>query len=67
MVQTMPSRTQKIPNKILLCRELKIKEELMKFEQEAPDCTWMTHKLMKRIWSFRLVNFLDLLQELDLN
>jgi hypothetical protein len=39
----------------------------MKFELGSPDCTWKTHQLMKRIWNFKLVTFLDLLQEFNLN
>jgi hypothetical protein len=39
----------------------------MKFEQDTLFCIWMTHPVMKEIWSFKLVSFLDLLQELDLN
>jgi hypothetical protein len=39
-------------------------EELMKFEQEAPYCTWMIDQLMKRIWNFKfgisLLSFKDL-------
>jgi hypothetical protein len=35
----------------------------MKFELEATDCTWITHQLLKRIWNFKLVSFLDLLHE----
>jgi hypothetical protein len=30
---------------------------LKKFGWEAPDCTWMTHQLMKRIWDSKLANF----------
>jgi hypothetical protein len=25
----------------------------MKFEPDAPDCTWIAHQLMKRIWNFK--------------
>jgi hypothetical protein len=39
----------------------------MKFELEAADCTWITHQLMKGIWNFKLVNFLDSPQEFNLN
>jgi hypothetical protein len=35
----------------------------MKSEQGAPDCIWIAHQLMKRIWNFKLVSFLDLLRE----
>jgi hypothetical protein len=36
----------------------------MKFEQETPGCTWMTHLLMKRNLEFQI---LELLQEFDSN
>jgi hypothetical protein len=39
----------------------------MKFEQEAPDCTWMTNHLMKRNLKFQICEFLDLLQKFDSN
>jgi hypothetical protein len=39
----------------------------MTFEQEALVCTWMADQLMKRTLGFLIREFLDLLQELDLN
>jgi hypothetical protein len=42
-------------------------QELMEFEQGAPNCTWMTNQLMKIIWSSHFCDFLDLLQKVDLN
>jgi hypothetical protein len=39
----------------------------MKFAQEAPGCTWITHQLMKEFRVLKLVSFLDLFQELCLN
>jgi hypothetical protein len=39
----------------------------MTFEQEAPVCTWMVDQLMKRNLGFQIYEFLDLLQEFDLN
>jgi hypothetical protein len=42
-------------------------QELKRFEQETPVCTWKTHQLMKRIWSSNFCDFLDLLQEVDSN
>jgi hypothetical protein len=33
-------------------------QEFLKFVQEAPNCTWMTHKLMNKIWSSKFENFL---------
>jgi hypothetical protein len=40
---------------------------LMKFEHEAPGCTWMADQLMKRSLGFQICEFLYLLQEFDLN
>jgi hypothetical protein len=40
---------------------------LMKFEQEAPICTWMTDQLMKRSLEFQIGEFIVLPQEFDLN
>jgi hypothetical protein len=31
--------------------------ELMKFEQEAPDCIWVTTQLMKGILEFQIYEF----------
>jgi hypothetical protein len=42
-------------------------QDLMKFEQEAPVCTWMADQLMKRSLGFHICEFLDLLLEFDLN
>jgi hypothetical protein len=42
-------------------------QELMKFEQESPDCTWMTDQLMKRNLEIQICEFHDLLQEFDSN
>jgi hypothetical protein len=42
-------------------------EELIQFEQEAPDCTWMTHQLKKRNLEIQICEFLDLLQGFDSN
>jgi hypothetical protein len=33
----------------------------MKFEQGAPNCTWMIDQLMKRIWCSKIDNFLTFL------
>jgi hypothetical protein len=32
-------------------------EGWMKSEQGAPDCTWIAHQLMKRIWNFKFGEF----------
>jgi hypothetical protein len=40
-------------------------QELMQFELGAPVCAWMTFQLMKGIWKFEFMSFLDLLQEFD--
>jgi hypothetical protein len=40
---------------------------LVNFEQGAPDCTWMTHQPMKRNFKIQIYEFLELLQQLDLN
>jgi hypothetical protein len=42
-------------------------QDLMQFENRAPDCTWIAHLLMKKNWIFKFVSFLDLLQEFDSN
>jgi hypothetical protein len=39
----------------------------MNFEQGAPICTWIINQLMKRSLVFQICEFLDLLQEFDLN
>jgi hypothetical protein len=39
-------------------------QELIKFEQETPGCTWMTGLLIKRNLEFQI---LELLQEFDSN
>jgi hypothetical protein len=39
----------------------------MAFEQEALVYIWMADQLMKRSLGFQICDFLDLLQELDLN
>jgi hypothetical protein len=39
----------------------------MKFEHEAPDCTWVADQLMKVSLGFQICDFLDLFQEFDLN
>jgi hypothetical protein len=41
--------------------------ELKKLEQGALVCTCILDQLMKRIWKFQIGEFLDLLQEFDLN
>jgi hypothetical protein len=33
-------------------------KELIKFEEKAPDCTWMLDELMKGIWKFKFASFL---------
>jgi hypothetical protein len=40
---------------------------MMAFEQEAPVYIWMANQLIKRSLGFQVYEFLDLLQELDLN
>jgi hypothetical protein len=42
-------------------------QELMKFEQEVPICTSMADQLMKRNLETQNCEFLDLVQEVDLN
>jgi hypothetical protein len=42
-------------------------QESMNFEQGAPDCTWMIDQFMKRNLETQICEFLDLLQEFDLN
>jgi hypothetical protein len=42
-------------------------QELMRFEQEAPVCTWMIDQLMKKNLEIQNCEFLDLLQEFDSN
>jgi hypothetical protein len=39
----------------------------MTFEQEALVCTWIVDQLVKRSLGFQICEFLDLLQEFDLN
>jgi hypothetical protein len=39
----------------------------MKSEPGAPDCTLIAHQLMKIIWNFKLVSFLNLLREFRWN
>jgi hypothetical protein len=39
----------------------------MKFEKEAPVCTWLTDQLMKRNLEFQISDFIGLLREFDLN
>jgi hypothetical protein len=38
----------------------------MKFEYEAPDCTWMTFPHMQGVQNFKICEFMDLLREFDL-
>jgi hypothetical protein len=40
---------------------------LMEFERETHVCTWMTDQLMKISLEFQIGEFIDLLQEFDLN
>jgi hypothetical protein len=40
-------------------------QELMQFELGAPVCAWISFQLMKGIWKFEFMSFLDLLQEFD--
>jgi hypothetical protein len=39
----------------------------MKFEQEAPDCTWMTNQLMRKNLEIQMYVFLILFQEFGLH
>jgi hypothetical protein len=39
----------------------------VKYEQEAPDCTWKTHKFMKRNLEIQTRSFLFALKDLNLN
>jgi hypothetical protein len=36
----------------------------MKFEQEAPNCTWMTHQLTKQNLEIQTMSFLLALEDL---
>jgi hypothetical protein len=42
-------------------------QEPMKFEQEAPDCTWMTNQLMRMNLEIQMCVFLALFQEFGLH
>jgi hypothetical protein len=42
-------------------------QDLIKFEQEAPDCTWMIDQLMKRSLKLQICGIIGLLREFDLN
>jgi hypothetical protein len=42
-------------------------QELRQFEQEAIVCTWMTDQLVENNLEIQICEFLDFLQEFDLN